>query len=645
MADNSGPQPPKDPATFASAASTFRGGGQLVAALFRYAPHRMTLMILLLLTASVTEAFGLVMLIPLLHVAGLDGDSGGHPVTAAIEDAVSSVGLELNLSTALLAFLVLIAIRAAVAWKRTVLAAEVRQGFVDGYREELFTAMVSARWDYLLAQRLSDVQHAVTSSVNRIGNGAFTVVQLGVSAVFASTQIALALALSPVISAIALCAGALLMGIHHPLTRRARTLGELLTKANRGIFSLTSDLSSALKLAKGHGAERRHVKRLVETIQTARQSQLAFLRASATVTAATSLITAALLVGIVWMAISHSMASTAELAVTALIFMRVLPQLSGLQAQGRGLANALPAFEYAQTMREGFLRAAEPVLPAGQALPAAHPGLKTGLQLRHVSFAYDSGGPVLRDINVDVPAGMFTVVAGPSGAGKTTLADILLGLLAPSIHQQDVGGAGAEALELNGGPSSGVFIDGKPLAGEPLLAWRQSVAYAPQEPFLFHDTIRANLLWAGPDCSEEDLWEALRLAAADGFVAALPKGLDTVTGDRGGRLSGGERQRLALARALLRKPAMLVLDEATSQLDVYTERRLGESLRSLRGRTTIVAVAHRTALMEAADRIIALDAGCLTAVGTWEELKGQLVPTARAQQAQQRRRPAASEAR
>lgn len=625
MADSPRPQPSNKRAAFANAPSTFRGGGQLVSALFRYAPRRMTLVVFLLLTASVTEAFGLVMLIPLLHIAGFDGGSSEHSVTAAVERAVASVGLELSLPTALLVFLVLVAIRTAVAWKRSVLLAEVQQGFVDDYREELFTAMVGARWDHLLAQRLSDVQHAVTSSVNRIGGGAFTVVHLGVNAVFAATQIALALALSPVISTIALCAGGLLLAIHHPLTQRARSLGELLTEANRGMFNLTSDLPSALKLAKGHGVERQHVKRLAETIRGARRSQLAFQRTSATVAAATAMITAVFLAAIAWMGISQNLASTAELAVTALIFLRVLPRLSSLQAQGRGLANALPAFEYVQTMRTGFLRAAEPAMPAAQA-PQAHGSLQTGLQLRDVSFAYDDSGPVLRNVSVDVPAGKMTVIAGPSGAGKTTLADILLGLLVPGAHHQGEMADSRGALEPNGASASSVLVDGEPLAGERLIAWRQSVAYAPQEPFLFHDTIRANLLWAGPERCEAELWEALRLAAADRFVAALPEGLDTVTGDRGGRFSGGERQRIALARALLRKPTMLVLDEATGQLDARTERQLGESLRSLRGRTTIVAVAHRTGLMEAADRIIALEDGHVAAVGTWEELKGRLAP-------------------
>ena len=143
-------------------------------------------------------------------------------------------------------------------------------------------------------------------------------------------------------------------------------------------------------------------------------------------------------------------------------------------------------------------------------------------------------------------------------------------------------------------------------------------------PQLLHETIRANLLLAQPEASEEALWRTLRLAAAADFAAALPDGLDTVVGDRGARLSGGERQRIVLARALLREPELLVLDEATGQLDAAAERRVAASLRSLRGHMTIVAVTHRPALLEAADRVVLLEAGRVAVAGTPRELAPQL---------------------
>ena len=160
-------------------------------------------------------------------------------------------------------------------------------------------------------------------------------------------------------------------------------------------------------------------------------------------------------------------------------------------------------------------------------------------------------------------------------------------------------------------PGAGrVLVDGVPLTGSNRRRWRRSVAVVPQDPYLFPDTLRANLRWARPDASDADLWRALGLAAAD-FVAALPDGLETFAGHRGTRFSGGERQRIALARALLREPALLVLDEATSHLDAENERRI---VAGLRAGATVVAIAHGGELPAAADRCVRLDAGRVVSI-------------------------------
>jgi ATP-binding cassette subfamily C protein len=170
-------------------------------------------------------------------------------------------------------------------------------------------------------------------------------------------------------------------------------------------------------------------------------------------------------------------------------------------------------------------------------------------------------------------------------------------------------------------PTSGrVLVDGTPLGAERIRAWRDQIGYVAQDTFLFHDSVRANLLWACPGASEADIHEALRLAAAAEFVAELPRGMETVVGDRGVRLSGGERQRLALARALLRKPSLLLLDEATSNLDAENERRVQEAWEQLRGRLTILVITHRLSAIRGADVIHVLDRGRVIEAGDWDTL-------------------------
>jgi ATP-binding cassette subfamily C protein len=165
-----------------------------------------------------------------------------------------------------------------------------------------------------------------------------------------------------------------------------------------------------------------------------------------------------------------------------------------------------------------------------------------------------------------------------------------------------------------------VLIDGQSLSGERLHGWRRSVGYVPQETFLFHDTILANLQWAKAGATESEIRRALESAAALDFVTDLPEGLDTVVGDRGARLSGGERQRIALARALLRNPTLLLLDEATSSLDSENERHIQEAVERLHGDITVVIIAHRLSTVRRADQVVLMDNGQVMETGTWHEL-------------------------
>jgi ATP-binding cassette subfamily C protein len=224
------------------------------------------------------------------------------------------------------------------------------------------------------------------------------------------------------------------------------------------------------------------------------------------------------------------------------------------------------------------------------------------IRFEGVSFAYNERyqHAALKDVNLVIPAGQTMAFCGRSGAGKTTLADILMGLIRPSAGR--------------------VLIDNTLLAGENIHHWRRSVGYVPQEPFLFNETVRANLLWAQPGATEQDLRAALRASAAEEFVDHLPSGLDTLVGDRGVRLSGGERQRLTMARALLGKPSILILDEATSSLDTENERLIQDAIHRLHGELTVVVIAHRVSTVRKADSIIVLNRGEIVEQGTWQAL-------------------------
>ena len=586
---------PERPASGRQAGS-FDGAGRLACALLAHAPRRSLLAIALLLASALTETFGIALLIPLLHVAGVGG--GGSPIHDAAERVAEALGIPLTLPVLLGAFVLLVAVRSCVSWQRQVQIAAMRLGFVDRLRERLYAATAHAGWPFLVRRRQSDLLHTLTHDATRAGQGALWGIGIAVHATFALAQGALAVAISPPVTLGVLAMGVVLLVASRPLVRRSRTLGHRLTTGGRAVQAAMSGFLGGLKQAKSDAAEEWHVQDFADSIVRLRHEQLAFTRANAAAQAVFHVGAAAALGAVVWLAVGRAGLGAAELLVMALIAVRVLPGLLRLQQEAQQLAHALPAWQHALEMERVLRDAAEPPEePGAGPLP-----LRRELTVDGVSFRYHDprgGQPALADVDLVIPAGRLVAVTGPSGAGKSTLADLLLGLLEPDAGQ--------------------IRVDGTPLRGAARRRWRRSVAYAPQDPYLFHGTIRSNLLRARPGATEAELRAALRLAAAE-FAGDLPDGLETVAGDRGARLSGGERQRIVLARALLREPALLVIDEATSQLDADTERRVLAGLRSLRGRVTIVAVTHRPAVLAAADRAILLKSGRVAAAGTWREL-------------------------
>jgi ATP-binding cassette, subfamily C, bacterial len=198
----------------------------------------------------------------------------------------------------------------------------------------------------------------------------------------------------------------------------------------------------------------------------------------------------------------------------------------------------------------------------------------------------------LRNVFLTIPAGGFIALTGPSGAGKTTIADLIIGLFSPQEGQ--------------------VSIDDVSVTDMSLKAWRSMIGYAPQETIMFHDTIFTNVTLGDPTLSRADAEEALRGAGSWDFVTSLPEGMDWIVGEKGARLSGGQRQRIAIARALVRRPKLLILDEATTALDPKTEAAVCETLEHLRGKVTIIAISHQPALVNAADEVYRLEHMTLT---------------------------------
>lgn len=228
---------------------------------------------------------------------------------------------------------------------------------------------------------------------------------------------------------------------------------------------------------------------------------------------------------------------------------------------------------------------------------------RDSLRLDNVSYTYHgSGVPALRDVDLEIHAGEQIGICGPTGSGKTTLVDLMTGLLDPTTGK--------------------VTVDGRDIS-EHLREWHLNLGVVPQMVFLTDDTLRRNIALGVPDpeINEDALHQAIGLAQLEDFIEALPEGLETTVGERGIRISGGQRQRIAIARALYRRPAVIILDEGTSALDSATEGSLMASLESLRGQHTVILIAHRLSSVKNSDRVIFVDQGAVAGVDTFDELE------------------------
>ena len=286
-----------------------------------------------------------------------------------------------------------------------------------------------------------------------------------------------------------------------------------------------------------------------------------------------------------------------ELAAVMWSLLAAMPILSALLQGNISISNFLPSYEQLVSLR---MSAAVVIEFQGD---RKFLRLYKGIELKNLSFTYPGRAQTLMDVSLHVRKGQMTALVGQSGSGKSTVTDLVLGLQIPDKGQ--------------------VLIDGLPLSEWQLNSFRERVGYVPQDPQLFHSTIRENLLWAFETASEHDLWDALQLANAAAFVKELPQGIDTVVGDRGVRLSGGQRQRIALARALLRKPEILILDEATSALDSESEWFIQQSIEQVAHHTTILIVAHRLSTIARANHVYVLSQGRIAEEGTYLELSAK----------------------
>ncbi|MDP7169421.1 MAG: ABC transporter ATP-binding protein [Nitrospinota bacterium] len=545
-------------------------------------PWRTAVALGLLLVAGVAEGFGVMTILPVLNISSGGGMNDTSGISRMVADALGLFGLPVRLDILLSIFVAGILLKNALTLLAMQHVGHAAAGFAADLRISLIQSLMKARWSYFTDQSTGSLANSMSSEALK-GSGAYiSMCKMFAEAVQATVYAIMALWVSWYVTAGALIFGFVIFACLAYFIRLMRRMSHIQTTALKSLVSRLTDGIISFKVLKAMGREDclgPFIEHEANDIRSAERRQV--VAKAASVSAPEPLIAIFLSIGM-FIAISNFKFTFSEFIFMAVLFQRTVARIAAFQNSYQNLVRTEPVFvslksaiDRAAAEREDFTGTKPPVL-------------RSSISLRDVSFCYGEN-VVLGGIDLTIPVGKFTAVVGPSGAGKTTIVDLIVGLIRPN--------------------SGDVWMDDVPLADVDFHAWREKIGYVPQETILFHDTILANVTLNQAGLTASDAEAALKAAGAWGFISDMPEGLYTTAGERGGKLSGGQRQRIAIARALIRGPELLILDEPTTALDPSTEAEICETLRKLSGSVTIFAISHQRAIMEAADVVYRVEDG------------------------------------
>ena len=540
--------------------------------------------LLLNIAVSMTGGVSIVMLIPMLGL--LDISQASVSALAVFTAPLQRLPYAAQISLMIGLYFVLVVLKALLGRALSLRQNRFLEDYSYNLRDELYKTVLGADWEKLAASRQSDTINLFTSQCSQVSYGVSAIISL-ISSLFSSAmQLCIAVWLSLPVTVFVM--------IFRKMFRISKEHGEELIKINRAMYAELFNQLRSVKEVRTYGVQKEHAQLFDQISDSSRQAKIRHTKLQAVPQLVYSC-AAAFMIGVIFLVcVLFFRMDTARLMVLVYVFMRLWPVFSGLYGRLQGILAIVPAHEKLCEALETLGRDTEeaddlPMMP-----------FEKEIVFKNVEFAYQGGETVLKNVSFTLRKGTITALVGRSGAGKTTIADLLLGFLQPT--------------------SGEILIDGVRLTRENLAAWRHALGYVPQEPLILNASVRENLQRFHPAATEEDMIDALKKAQAWGFVSTFRDGLDTTLGDQGVRLSGGERQRIVLARVLMGRPRLIIMDEATSAMDYESETAVREAVRRLDQKITVVIIAHRLATVRTAQQAIVLENGMITEDGTLTQL-------------------------
>ena len=582
--------------------ATWRAAFTELARLGRVTRGQVLLIGVLVVFTVVFESVGVAMILPLLDFVQSDGD-----VPALVEKSrlwrmlaggFDSLSMPINLVTLSLLIVVLILLRQVAQYVTTIIFSSLRLRVEKNLRDRLFAAALSARASVVQNIGAGSFVELVYGQCARAASLVEMFAKLwGVFVIFAAYG-AVMFANAPVPSLLAIVCIAGALASVNQYVRITRHLSEDLVAAQKQFTRRLSERYRAWRLIKLADSAAREQAASAEQTENLYTLALGIVRAGAKIRLVLTPLITFLVLATLYVSVEHLSITVSVLTLFVVVILRLMPVVLGFARIRLGIEERAANLRRVASAEAEVSQASEP-----DSGTRVFRGLNRDITFEDVHFSYpDAGRSALAHLSVTILARSMTAIVGPSGAGKSTLVDLLPRLITPD--------------------SGAIRFDGIPAEAFTLSSLRRAIAYMPQEPVIFDDTVIENVRYLMPEATPEQVVEVCERAHADEFIREMPDGYDTRLGEGGIRLSAGQRQRIALARALLSRANILLLDEPTGALDYESEQKVKEALDEIvaRGRMTVIIIAHRLSTIRNADHLIVLKEGRLVQAGAPADL-------------------------
>ncbi len=569
--------------------------------LARRHPRLIALNVLLGFSGALFNGVSTALIIPVL--LGFLGQpmatKGAPPLIQSLLLPFRSMAGDYNLLLMTLAVVLLIALKNLAAYGNAVVAGLLKRATANDLRDRGLKLLLEVDLDYYSKTGIGDVVNRLNNEVSRAASAISMITRALTVSITALVFIGLLLAMSWELTIVSTVLLTIVTLANQTSIARAKTFGKQLSEASRNYSSGVLELISGMRLVRATANEQIEYQKIKQQVHNREQAEFKAQVISALIDPVNEVIGILAMLCIVIigrMFLAQQVEAFSAILLTYLfVLFRTLPLIAQINGARSQLANISPSLEIAQD----FLRRDnKSFMPNGN---LSFQALKQGIQFKHLSFAYPGQQKqALKEVNLYLPRNSTLALVGSSGAGKSTLADLL-----PRFYD----------------PTDGaILIDGQDLRCFDFQSLRRSMGIVSQDTFLFNTSVRENIAYGCASATDDQVIDAAKRANAYEFIMQLPQGFETQIGDRGVMLSGGQRQRLAIARALVQNPEILILDEATSALDTVSERLVQEAIEQLsRDRTTLV-IAHRLSTVKQADQIAVMEQGRVVELGSHTEL-------------------------